>query len=186
MKKLLKFGATLLLITAFSNTSKAQFKASAGLELGFALEDGFGLMYGASVGGEYGIGDNMGVTAQFGFILNSVSSDFFDNASSSFIPMQLGYKYYFDSNESGPYAHAQLGMHMYRFSYEFESFTVDPITFQFTPVTEEISISEMYLSYAIGGGFLVNEHIDLGLRFNIISADGGSFSYIGTRVAYNF
>ncbi len=191
MKNLSKFVAVLLLITAFSAKSNAQFKFSAGAELGYALEEGFGLMYGASIGGEYAMGDKAGITAQVGYILNSVDAAGMDSYSAAFVPMQLGYKYYFDSNESGPYAHLQLGMHMMMVSYEytFESYSgYDPITFQPIYTTETISesTSDTYLSYGFGGGFLVNEHIDLGLRYNIVSAEGGSFNYIGARVAYVF
>ena len=185
MKKTLRFIAAIVLLTAFTTNTNAQFKFSAGLETGFALESGYGLMYGASIGGELGIGDdNMGITAQVGYILNSVEGS---GASSSMLPMQLGYKFYFNDNESGPYVHGQLGIHIFKFSYEFESFSY-PNGFFSPPVitTETVSISESCLSYAFGGGYLINEHIDLGLRFNILSATGGSFNYIGIRAAYQF
>lgn len=190
MKKMVKMAGALLLVIAFAQNSNAQFKASAGLELGFALEDGYGLMYGASVGGEYLMGDNGGITAQVGYILNSVDISGFDSYSSAFLPMQLGYKYYFDSNESGIYLHGQIGIHMMMVSYEYtyENYDYDASTGQLIITEEKISESnsESYLSYAVGGGFLVNEHIDLGLRFNIVSATGGSFNYIGARAAYVF
>ena len=175
-----------MLVLTFAQNTNAQFKASAGLELGYALESGYGLMYGLSVGGEYGIQDNMGITAQVGYIINTVDISGLDKASSSFIPMQLGYKYYFDSNESGAYLHGQLGMHMYRLSYEFQTFDFDPLTFQLIPKTEKVSNSDSYLSYAIGSGYLINENIDLGLRYNIVSSKGGSFNYLALRAAYNF
>lgn len=186
MKNLIKITGALLLVITFAQKSNAQFKVSAGLELGFALEDGYGLMYGLSVGGEYGLQDNMGITAQVGYIMNTLDLGGFKDASSSFIPMQLGYKYYFDSNESGAYVHGQIGVHMYSLSYEYETFDFDPVTFQLIPKTEKVSNSDTYLSYAVGGGYLINEHIDLGARFNIISATGGSFNYIALRAAYNF
>lgn len=186
MKNLFKFLGAFILVTALTFNSNAQFRASGGLELGFALEDDFGLMYGASFGGEYGLADNMGITGQVGYIMNTINSDFFENASSSFIPMQLGYRYYFDSSENGPYVHGQIGVHIYKLSYEYEAITGFDSNFNPTYETQEISASETYLSYAAGGGVIVNEKIDIGLRFNIISADGGSFEYIGVRTAYNF
>jgi hypothetical protein len=186
MKNLIKITGAFLLLITFAQKSNAQFKVSAGLDVGFALEKGYGLMYGVSVGGEYELQDNMGITAQVGYIMNTLDLGGFNNASSSFIPFQLGYKYYFESNESGAYALGQIGMHVYNLSYEYETFDFDPITFQFVPRTEKVSNSDTYLSYAVGGGYLINENIDLGLRFNIISATGGSFNYLALRAAYNF
>lgn len=169
MKKLFKFIGVIILLTAFSFNSNAQFKASAGLELGFALEDGMGLIYGPAVGAEYGISDNMGITFQTGYDIISVDAE---GASASLIPLQPGFKYYLNDNESGAYLHAQLGMTMYRVSFEFFGVST--------------SSSEMYLSYSAGGGYLVNENIDIGARFNIVSSDGGSLEYIAIRAAYNF
>jgi hypothetical protein len=196
MKNIIKIIGVALLVTAFTQKAKAQVKFSAGLELGLGLETGYGLMYGASVGGEYGIGsdDNMGITAQLGYIFAPVDIDFYDKVSSSFIPLQFGYKYYFDSSTSGAYVHGQLGIHIYRFSYEYEYETFDyvynPTTFtydiQTETVKEEFSNSDSNLSYAVGGGYILNENIDLGLRYNIVSATGGSFNYLGVRAAYNF
>jgi hypothetical protein len=191
MKKLIKIAAALLLIVTFAQKSTAQFKASAGLELGFALESNFGLMYGVSGGGEFALGDNGGITAQAGYILNTVDvGGFFDKYSFNFLPVQLGYKYYFDSNESGVYLHGQIGIHVMMSSIEYTqtNYDIDPNTFQVTETEEKVSESDSQtnLSYAFGGGYLINEHIDLGLRYNIISAKGGSFNYIALRAAYNF
>lgn len=192
MKNIVKIIGAALLIVAFTQSSKAQVKFSAGLELGLGLETGYGLMYGATVGGEYAIGtdDNMGITAQLGYIFAPVDISFYDKVSSSFIPLQFGYKYYFDSNTNGAYVHGQLGIHIYRFSYdyEYETYDFDPVTYQTTTKTEtrSFSNSDSNLSYAVGGGYMLNENIDLGLRFNIVSATGGSFNYLGVRAAYNF
>jgi len=50
--------------------------------------------------------------------------------------------------------------------------------------------SESNLSFAPGAGFMINEKLDLALRYNIITAgsDEGaeSSSYLGFRVAYGF
>ena len=190
MKNLIKISTVLLFVAVFSDNIKAQVKGSAGLELGFALESNFGIMYGVSGGGEYAMGDKGGITATVGYIFNTPDVSGFDKYSLNFLPIQLGYKYYFDSNESGFYAHGQFGVHMMMSSieYTFTTYDVDPVTFQLTPREEKISESDSQtnLSYAIGAGYLVNENIDLGLRYNSIIADGGDFSYIAVRAAYNF
>lgn len=179
-------------MTALTQTSKAQFKFSTGLELGYALEDDLGLMYGASIGGEYLMGEKTSFTAQIGYMSVSVDKPaFIDKLSFSLLPIQAGYKYYFDSNESGLYVHGQIGVHLARSSVEFTNETFvgfDPLTFEI--LTEEVKISEsdseLELSYAIGGGYLINENFDLGLRYNIVSGSGANFKYLAMRAAYNF
>ena len=178
MKKLTKFIAALLLITAFTNNSDAQFKVSAGLELAMPLGDfsnlaSFGA--GISAGGEFALGDNMGLTGQVGYIYLAPADGF---ASAYMMPFQAGFKYYFDSNEGGLYAHAQVGMHTLSVTtqdYEFFGVTIPGITSSSTD-----------LSYGVGAGYLINEKIDIGARYNIISGNGGSSNYIGIRTAYNF
>jgi len=169
MKNLNKIIIAFVFVTAFTLSSKAQFKANVGVELGFALEDGMGLIYGPAVGAEYGLGDNMGITFQTGYDIISVEGD---GASASLIPLQPGFKYYFSDNESGLYAHAQVGVTMYRFKVEVFGTSA--------------STSKTYLSYSAGMGYLINENIDLGARFNIVSSDGGSLEYLAVRAAYNF
>ena len=190
MKNLIKITGALLLTVMFINNSQAQVKFSAGLELGYALETNFGLMYGVSAGGEYELNDNAGITGQVGFILNSVDNDFFDKYSLNMLPIQFGYKYYFDSNTSGAYLHGQLGVHVLMSSveYTYTTYDYDPVTFQLIEKEEKISESDSQtnLSFAIGGGYMVSENIDLGLRYCNIMADGPDFSYLAIRAAYNF
>ncbi|OFX59514.1 MAG: hypothetical protein A2046_11985 [Bacteroidetes bacterium GWA2_30_7] len=163
MKNLLKLAGALLLVTALSTNSKAQVKFSGGLDLGYVLNSGYGLSIGASVGGEYPIGDNMGATFIAGYDKVLVSG-----ASVSLIPFQAGFKYYLTDNKSGLYGHGQLGLTMYSVS------------------VMGYSASTTNFSYSIGGGYLLNEHIDLGARFQIVSASGGSLSWLAFRAAYNF
>lgn len=169
MKNLTKIIVAFVFTVAFTSNSKAQFKANIGVDLGLALENGMGLIYGPAAGIEYGIEDNMGITFQTGYDIISVDAK---GASASIIPLQPGFKYYFTDNESGLYAHAQLGFTVYRTKVEFFGISS--------------SASKTYLSYSAGGGYLVNENIDIGARFNIVSSNGGSLEYIAVRAAYNF
>ena len=168
MKNLMKIAAALLLITAFAQDSNAQFKFNAGVELGFAMEDGMGLMYGLAVGGEFAAGDNMGITVETGYDMIAVDGD---GASASVIPMQAGLKYYFDSNEGGMYLHGQAG------------FTITTVTVSFFGATA--SASSTNLSLAPGVGYVINEKIDIGADYNLVLGDG-SFGYIAARAAYKF
>tara|TARA_B100000809_G_scaffold266533_1_gene329703 strand:+ start:152 stop:637 length:486 start_codon:yes stop_codon:yes gene_type:complete len=161
MKSIIKIIGVALLMTAFTQIASAQVKFSAGADIGMVTNEGLGLTYGLALGGEYQIGDNMGITLQSGF---SIVSNDYDGVSSSFIPYMAGFKYYFDSNEGGLYALAQIGMTSYSVS----------------------SSGGTYLSYAPGVGYLMNEHIDLGFRYHIITSDGESLNWLALRAAYQF
>jgi hypothetical protein len=174
LKNITKFIGILILTVFLSKNSQAQFKFSAGIESGLALETGFGLMYGGSIGGEYSMGTKTSFTTQIGYIINSVDKPAgFDKYSFTFLPIQAGYKYYFKSNESGIYIHGQFGIHvaMSSVKYTYTTYRYDPNTFQL--ITEEETVSDSdsstNLSFALGGGYKINEHIDLGIRYNVIS-----------------
>jgi hypothetical protein len=178
MKKLITtLGIGLCLIT-FTKNSNAQIGASVGLEIALPLEDGFGIGFGVTGGGEYSLDENMGITGQLGFIKLTAEGD----GSYSMIPIQFGFKYYFDSNESGFYGHGQLGFHTFRASIEVPTynFTTGAIG------SETISSSNTEFSLAFGGGYMINTNIDLGIRYNMILLEGDNFNYLGLRAAYNF
>ncbi len=173
-----------LCLVAFTQTSKAQFTASVGAEVVLPLGDfGKSTSFGAglSVGGEYAIDDNMGVTGQVGYIHMITTKEI---KSAYMMPIQAGFKYYIDSNEEGFYLHGQLGVHLVGVTTK----GLESKEHFFTVETRNVNIktTTTNMSYAIGGGFLVNENIDLGLRYNIISTEGTSSSYLATRIAYNF
>lgn len=173
MKNFIKFAAVALIVAAFSTNANAQFRASAGLEIALPLEDGFNFGIGASAGGEFLLGDNMGITAKVGYIALMLEGD---GASASLIPIIAGYRYYLSDNESGIYLTGQVGMTNFKIKQEFEFFGIKE--------TYESSTTE--LSYGIGAGVILGEKIDLGLGYNIIATEGDSFNYIGLRAAYNF
>lgn len=175
MKKILKVVGVALCLIVFTQNSNAQIRFSAGLDVGKVLETGYGLNIGLALGAEKPIGDNMGLTFQTGYDIITLDKDVMGSgASSSMIPIQAGFKYYFTDNESGLYGHAQLGVTNFRIKQDFGGFV------------GSVSASSTDLSYAVGAGYLVNENIDLGLRYNIISGNGGSLAYIALRAAYNF
>jgi Outer membrane protein beta-barrel domain len=171
MKKILKVIGVALCLVAFTQNSNAQINVSAGLDLGFVLEEGQGLTYGLALGLEKPLGDNMGLTFQTGYDIISVEGD---GASAALIPFQAGFKYYFMDNESGFYGHGQLGMTTYRVTVDLGGFGT-------------VSGSSTNLSYAVGAGYLVSEHIDLGVRYNIVSgSEGTGIGYVALRAAYVF
>ncbi len=163
-------------------------RPSLGLELALPMGDfgdAYGLGYGLSGGYEHPVGDNLGITATIGYILLSPDEsikDFIESAS--MMPIQVGAKYYFSEQQTGPYGHVQLGFH--NMSVKSKEFELLGVT-----VPSETASSTNF-SFAIGAGFVLNEKIDLGLRYNMVSADSDageeatSSSYLGVRVAYMF
>jgi hypothetical protein len=191
IKNIPTFIGTIMLILFLTNNSHAQFKFSAAIESGFALETGFGIMYGGSAGGEYSMGSKTSFTTRIGYVISSLDKPVgYDKYSLNLLPIQAGYKYYFISNESGIYIHGQIGIHiaMASLKYTYTTYRYDPNTFEIITDQETISYSDSStnLSFAFGGGYKVNEHFDLGIKYNIISGEGTNFKYIGLRTAYIF
>lgn len=170
MKNILKVVGVALCLVAFTQNSSAQIKISAGADVGYVTNEGFGLMYGLALGVEKPMGDNMGLTFQTGYDI--LTTDVEGGGTFSLLPLQAGFKYYFADNESGFYGHGQLGVSMYKYSYDYGYVSG--------------SESKTYLSYAVGAGYLVGEHFDLGLRYNIVASEGSSLNYIALRAAYVF
>jgi len=175
-----------LLLTALTIASLAsaqENRLSVGLEAGLPIGDfgdvtTFGI--GASVGYEVPVGDNLGVVAQVGYLYfagkdYSIGIANIDGPNWSVIPAQVGAKYYFTENQEGFYAMGLVGIHAL-------SYTVPG----FSATLPEVTVSDTQLSFAPGLGYVVGENIDLALRYQIISGDGGSLSYMGVRAAYLF
>ena len=162
MKKLL-----LLLFVFTAMSASAQFRASLGLELGKPMIEDLGMGFGISAVGEYGLTENMGITATLGYIY---VMDDIDEVSTSIIPIMAGFKYYMNSNESGIYGHAQLGLQTLRVS------------------MGELSWSTSNFAFGLGGGYMINSNIDIGLSYTYtLGSDiSDSFGYIGLRAAYWF
>lgn len=196
MKRLLKLSLAAIILSAFTINANAQFNA--GIDLALPLGDfsnGAGVGFGASIGYEHKIGDNIGVGGELGYLMfTTKSDDLFDDYSSSIsmIPILGNFKYYFSENTNGAYGKAAIGMSMYKFSYSYsyETFVIDNSTFPptLTPVTEKVddSISKTYLTYGFGGGYLVNEKLDISAEYRIVSGDGGSLAYLNLGFGYNF
>jgi len=184
MKK--HIGILIMMVALTIGGFSQDFMPSIGLEVAIPtgdFGDAYTLGYGLSAAAELPLGDNLGVTLTAGYLLLSPDSEIKDFIkSSSMIPIQAGLKYYFSEQQSGIYAHVQVGVH---------SFSLTTEDFDFGGITVKgETTSESNLSFAPGAGFMINEKLDLALRYNIITAgsDEGaeSSSYLGFRVAYGF
>jgi len=159
---------------------------SLGAELALPTGDfgeSYPLGYGVSVGYEQPIGEKLGITLQAGYIMLGVdeaAATIIDK--SSMMPIQAGAKYYLAERGSGLYAHVQGGVH----NLSVTTKDIDLGLFGTFPGT---TTSDSYLSGAFGVGYVLNNKIDVGIRYNIIAPDsdieGASASnYIGVRLAY--
>jgi hypothetical protein len=165
---------------------------SAGLELAMPMGDfgdavGFG--FGATLGYEIPVGDNLGVLAQAGYItfsakdievdLGPFGTATVEGVSVGAIPIQIGAKYYFSENQEGAYLGVLTGVHL--LSSEGSDGTT---SFGVAPVL----------------GFMVGENIDIGLRYQLlfdkqetvdlttlqVTEESVTNSYLGVRAAYMF
>jgi hypothetical protein len=145
--------------------------------------ESYPLGYGVSLGYEHPLGEKLGVTLQAGYIMLGIDDEvatFIEK--SSMMPIQVGAKYYLSERGAGLYAHLQGGVH----NLSVTTKDLDLGIFGTIPGT---SSSDSYLSGALGVGYLINNKIDVGLRYNIIAPDtdvegSESSSYLGIRLAY--
>jgi hypothetical protein len=180
MKKIITSVIVAISLISVSSVSKAQDgRFSIGAEIGIPMGD-FGDAAGLGIGGsiryEAPMGDNIGLTGTAGYIsfggktISGVKLE-----SSYLIPLQAGLKYYFDEQQSGFYAQAELGFHMYKST----EVTLDIINGTFTTKDK----TKAAFSYAPEVGYHM-ESLDLGLRYQMVSTEGNTTSYLGIRIAY--
>lgn len=178
LTKIFMAAAACLALTA-GTTMAQNGRFSIGAELGLPMGDfgdGAGIGFGGTVGYEHPIGDMMGIGLRAGYLTFSGKDG---GPSSSMIPAQAFFKYYFMEAQDGFYAMADLGIHNFRV--DLGSYT-DP----FTGTTIDLgTASSTNLSYAPEIGYHL-ANIDLGLRYQLISTTGSTTSYLGVRIAYVF
>lgn len=176
ISKLFITAFAVLTLTAVASAQHGRF--SLGAELAMPMGD-FGdaasIGFGGTLGYEHPIGEAMGIGLRAGYLTFSGKDD---GPNWSMIPAQAFFKYYFGGeSQMGFYAMANLGIHNLRFK------TEDIVIFGVT--IEGETFSETNLSYAPEIGYHM-EHLDLGLRYQLIATEGSTTSYLGLRVAYVF
>ena len=169
-KVLLVLAAVFALGAAKAQTGKNQI--GVGLEVGLPMGD-FGDAFKTGFGGSlkylHGVGSAGQVTLTTGyttFSAKDVPSGY--SAHASIIPILVGYRH----NFSGVYVEPQLGYGIY--GSKVKGGGLDE------------SDSNGAFTWAIGAGYAMAEGLDLGVRYQSASKDGGTTSLIGFHVAYNF
>ena len=178
---------SLLTINAKAGGDNGRF--SIGAELGLPMGtfgDAQGIGFGGSLRYEMPMGDNLGLMATAGFLSfsakdYSVAGFTIKGNTETVIPIQVGAKYYFTEQQNGFYGSVELGVHSSSVTIPgYEGTVIGGVTYGAYPETK---VTNTNLSYAPGVGYHL-ANLDLGLKYQIISGDGGSSSYLGVRIAY--
>ncbi len=148
---------------------KKTLDISAGVELGLPMGDfgkAQGLGIGASLQGDYAISNVLKVTANIGYMsfLGKKSESEGVSVKSkalNFIPIRVGAKYFVTE---AIHVGAQVGVGMFSGGGNATS------GFNFSPQV----------------GYMLSEKLDLTLKYDNTSKDGGSLGFIGLRAAYHF
>lgn len=175
---------------AFAQDGRFSLGAEIGLPMG-TFGDAASIGIGGSLRYEMPLSgnDNLALMATAGYLTFSgkditVSGVTIEGSSQSMIPIQVGAKYYFDAQHAGFYASAQMGVHMSSYTIPGQdAVVIGGITY--AAATEDRTETATNFSYAPGVGYAL-DNIDIGLRYQIVSAEGGSSSYLGVRIAYVF
>ncbi len=206
--KMLKVAVATVCMVAFGQVSKAQFSAgvNAALPMG-TVGDVISLGFGVNLGYDYALDDKMSVGGEAGYTyFPTKDPDFIDDKyadgtkhydsysrSYSMIPILANFKYYFADNTNGLYGLASLGVTslIYKENYTRNEQKVDwnintGWTYSYEKKSYENSFSGTYFTFGAGLGYIINEKIDLGVRYLTVSSNGGSASFMNLRVAYNF
>lgn len=174
MKKLfLSIALVIGLVSASSVAFSQEGRFSVGAELAIPMGDfgdAVGIGFGGSLRYEAPVGDNLGITGTAGYLSFSGKNG---GESTYMIPVQAGLKYYFTEQQMGFYGHVMAGLHFYK------SYEIDLVNF----TIEETTTSAF--SYAPEIGYHL-DNIDFGLRYQFVSTEGSTTSYLGLRVAYVF
>lgn len=176
LTKIFMAAAACLALTA-GTTMAQNGRFSVGAELALPMGDfgdAAGIGFGGSLAYEHPIGDMMGLGLRAGYLTFGGKDD---GPTSSMIPAQAFFKYYFGEQQNGLYAMANLGIHNFKVTASY----TDP----FTGTTVSASASTTELSYAPELGYHM-ANLDLGLRYQMIATEGSTTSYIGARIAYVF
>jgi hypothetical protein len=136
---------------------------------------------GPSAGFEYPTSERSAVTLQLAYDFLTPKEDENDVVDSwTYMPIQLGGKWYFKDPQAGLYGALQVGMH--NVVYKSNEVDLGPILGTVEATTE----SEVFFSWALGAGYQLSK-IDIGVRYNSLADDSGiKRSYFGFRLAYLF
>jgi len=175
MKKLFLVAAFAFTGFIGANAQKGNNQIGVGVDVGIPtgdFSDGFGVGIGGYVKGMLGVGTAGQVTLTTGYTSFGMKDDLkqaigADKASTSIIPILLGYRH----NFSGFYAEPQIGYNILGARVKVAGVTA--------------SNSDGAFAWAVGFGYVVS-NFDIGVRYESMHKDSQSNAFVGFHVGYNF
>lgn len=184
MKKVLSVLTLLVLLTMVTGVASAQNKMGISVQAGVFLPTGdFGDGAGTGFGGTgtflYDVSPMFQVTGSVGYAKWGPKEDLpsgYDYSLST-VPVLVGGRYSFGKDNFMPYVLAELGLH-------FLSSTVED------PFFGKRSDSSTKFGFAPGVGFVYKFNpkvgLDVNVKYDIISTEGSSTTYVGVNAGVSF
>lgn len=170
MKKLLFSLAFIIVASIAANAQSGTIKIGIGAEAGIPVGDAKDALktgFGGSAKALFGIGNAGQVTFTTGYsAFKGKNLEEGYKATLSVIPLLAGYR----QNFSGFYVEPQAGVGIIGEKDEYGGQSETGSTTKFT--------------WAVGAGYVIS-NVDIGVRYQRSEADGGNFSLVGIKVAYN-
>jgi len=165
-----------VLISAASFAQKGNNQASVALDVALPvgdLADASSIGIGGTLKGLYGVGTAGQITLTTGYTTFSAKKEIKDalgasKVSQGVIPILVGYRHHFN----GFFAEPQVGYGIYTSKVKGGIFDSKDSGGAFT--------------WAIGGGYVFNQKIEAGIRYQSGTKDGESSGFVGVRIGYNF
>ncbi|MCX2430460.1 outer membrane beta-barrel protein [Pedobacter sp. GR22-10] len=171
MKTFTKIIATSAAVVAlfFSTNANAQSqKLGIGLTAGIPTNDAYNFVGGVDVRYQFDVDKQLSIPVTAGYT-RMFAKDFtvgnatVDGPDFGYIPVKVGAKYFFNDSGAGVYGLAELGA-------GFGTNSGSKTSFVYSPA----------VGYAWSNG------LDLGVKYEGLSRDGGSIGFFGLRLAYGF
>jgi hypothetical protein len=165
MKKTL-FVFAIVAASCAANAQSGKNQIGIGPEVALSTESGGGAQIGGTAKYLHGIGSAGQITVTAGYLFDSETVDGV-KATSSQIPILAGYRH----NFSGVYVEPQAGFISSGYKESFNG--------------QSASMSQGSFGYAIGGGYAMQQGLDLGISYRNV-AESGAKGMIVFRAAWNF
>lgn len=171
---LVLLGTVLFSAAGFAQKGNNQVSVAADVAIPTGdLGDATSIGLGATVKGLYGIGTAGQITFTTGYTAFSAKKELkdalgADKMSQGVIPFLAGYRH----NFNGFFAEPQIGYGVYSSKIKGGMF--------------DSKDSDGAFTWAIGAGYVFNQKVEAGLRYQSASKNGESTGFLGIRVGYNF
>jgi hypothetical protein len=171
MKKIVFSLALVIVVSLAANAQSGTIKIGIGAEAGIPTGDaseGLKIGIGGSAKALFGIGNAGQITFTTGY-MSFGGKDLPEGykATLSVIPFMAGYR----QNFSGFYIEPQAGVSMIGAKEKYDG--------------ESETYSTTKFTWAAGAGYVINNTVDVGVRYQSAESEEGNFGIVGIKVAYH-